>query len=177
MFTREQAAAARRLRAQGMSYQAIGDQLGMSRASASRLVNRDSSKRRPDCPECGAELVAEPRPSRRLWLCPECGHTLTRWSLLTPEQKAASNVAAMASGRRLRERQRAIINEAKRGPCADCGQSYPPWAMHFHHLRDKVFTIGDVAHTTCSETRLRAEIAKCVVLCGGCHPKRHAVTA
>lgn len=77
--------------------------------------------------------------------------------------------ARIALSQRKAERNRAIVHEAKSVPCAECGVSYPPYVMDFHHTdpttKDK--TVGTML--TYSEARLRAEIAKCVVVCANCH--------
>lgn len=65
---------------------------------------------------------------------------------------------------------RRIANESKSGPCADCDHTYPPIAMDFDHRPGEV-RIADVARLTQtgSEAKLRAEIAKCDVVCANCH--------
>lgn len=69
----------------------------------------------------------------------------------------------------------AIMDEAKSAPCIDCGESYAPAVMDFHH-RDPTTKHSSLALMRgYSETRLREEIAKCDVLCANCHRRRHAV--
>lgn len=70
---------------------------------------------------------------------------------------------------------RQIIAAAKNVPCADCGNIFPPRRMHFHHLRDKTFNIGGRLHYTAE--KIKAEIAKCIVLCISCHARRHKLAA
>lgn len=66
---------------------------------------------------------------------------------------------------------RKIVNEAKDKPCTDCGHKYPPYVMDFDHTSDdKEFTIGAVPCV--SPEVLRAEIAKCDVVCANCHRER-----
>lgn len=62
-----------------------------------------------------------------------------------------------------------VILAAKDRPCADCGQEYPSYVMDFHHRdpKTKSFDVSK-AHTR-SLKSLRAEIAKCDVLCANCH--------
>lgn len=67
-----------------------------------------------------------------------------------------------------REKIRAIIEQAKDKPCADCGKKFPAFAMDFDHLGDKEFTIGRDKYSR-SEEKLLAEIAKCDVVCALCH--------
>ena len=61
-----------------------------------------------------------------------------------------------------------IIDEAKGSVCQRCGGEFPSYVLEFHHqvAADKEFPISAFRH---SETKLRAEIAKCDVLCANCH--------
>lgn len=70
-----------------------------------------------------------------------------------------------------------IINEAKSVPCTDCHRSYPPYVMDFDHLdpNEKEFNISAIRSNVYSIkglTRLKAEIAKCEVVCANCHRER-----
>lgn len=75
-----------------------------------------------------------------------------------------SNAAAMLA-------RRGMIAELKSVPCADCGQTYPPYVMDFDHLGDK---LGDIANNLkrWSNKKLLAEVAKCEVVCSNCHRAR-----
>jgi transposase-like protein/5-methylcytosine-specific restriction endonuclease McrA len=70
---------------------------------------------------------------------------------------------------RRRARIRAEVIADAGGCCAICGYSRNPAALQFHHLdpATKEFTLrnGD----TRSLERMRAEAAKCVLLCANCH--------
>jgi 5-methylcytosine-specific restriction endonuclease McrA len=61
-----------------------------------------------------------------------------------------------------------VIAEAG-GCCAICGYARNPAALQFHHIdpATKEFTLGK-GHTRSLE-RMRAEAAKCVLLCANCH--------
>ena len=80
--------------------------------------------------------------------------------------------------RRRVEQLLAIVAEAKDKPCADCGVSYPKQVMDFDHRpdtpRNGAHPISYMVHQTPSDERLRAEIAKCDVVCANCHRLRHA---
>ncbi len=67
-------------------------------------------------------------------------------------------------------KRRAIIDELKSKPCADCQETYPPYCMDFDHLGDKEFNIG--SGNKISITALMAEIEKCEVVCANCHRMR-----
>ena len=70
-----------------------------------------------------------------------------------------------------RNKHQQIVNEARSSPCMDCGVSYPPYVMDFDHVRGrKMFQIGGSMHL--ATARIRAEIAKCDVVCSNCHRKR-----
>lgn len=73
-----------------------------------------------------------------------------------------------------RARGKEIIAAAKYDvPCADCGRTFPPCAMDFHH-KDPTEKSGQISNiATWSEERIRAELAKCELLCAVCHRIRH----
>lgn len=66
-----------------------------------------------------------------------------------------------------------LVDEAKNMPCMNCGISFPAYVMDLHH-RDpatKLFVLNQYdAHGI---PAVRAEIAKCDVLCACCHRTRH----
>lgn len=64
------------------------------------------------------------------------------------------------------------MHSFKNKPCRDCGKKYPPWVMHFDHVRGK--KIGDVAKLARNNSRkaIRKEISKCEVVCANCHAER-----
>jgi hypothetical protein len=71
--------------------------------------------------------------------------------------------------RRRRKVKQILIVEAG-GECVVCGYSRHPAALQFHHLdpSTKSFGLG-VRGITRSLASLRAEAAKCVLLCANCH--------
>ena len=74
--------------------------------------------------------------------------------------------------RRRRERTKAVVVAAKTKACADCGLFYGSKHMEFDHRpgERKRFAVGDGKWR--SVKRTKAEIAKCDVVCCGCHEKR-----
>jgi 5-methylcytosine-specific restriction endonuclease McrA len=62
-----------------------------------------------------------------------------------------------------------LVDEAG-GCCAVCGYDRYVGALHFHHLdpAQKSFQLG-VAGLTRSLAAMRAEAAKCALLCSNCH--------
>ena len=70
-----------------------------------------------------------------------------------------------------RERSRQIMLEAKRDGCIVCGEKEVS-CLDFHHLHSKDMLVSQMLAR--SDEKLKAEIAKCVVLCANCHRKHHA---
>lgn len=58
------------------------------------------------------------------------------------------------------------------GSCYDCGETYPPYVMDFHHEGDKE---GNPSHFLGRRSLQAAipELEKCVLLCANCHRRRH----
>lgn len=74
-----------------------------------------------------------------------------------------------------KENLKAILREAKAKPCADCGQSYPPYVMDFDHREgeEKLFNVSSLNHHRWTAVnQLLAEIAKCDLVCANCHRER-----
>lgn len=55
-------------------------------------------------------------------------------------------------------------------PCSSCGES-DPRVLEFHHEGNKEAEVSRLMGRGASLDPLRAEIAKCVVLCANCHRK------
>lgn len=69
-------------------------------------------------------------------------------------------------------KQRRYMLKAKNKPCTDCGFRYKFWQMDFDHRNpeDKLFAISGSGRRDMD--RLKAEIAKCDVVCANCHRNR-----
>lgn len=81
-----------------------------------------------------------------------------------------------AAQRRYQQKRRAqrkrLVDLAKSGPCADCGNRFSPEAMDFDHVRGpKLFGIA-TGLLSKSVLQLEAEIAKCDIVCANCHRVR-----
>ena len=62
-----------------------------------------------------------------------------------------------------------MIDELKQGPCTICGGCFEPYMMHFDHI-DPSTKSGAVSDLKSREWKVvLAEIAKCQLLCIGCH--------
>ncbi len=68
-------------------------------------------------------------------------------------------------------RTRALVLEAKKDGCRLCDEK-EPCCLDFHHLHSKDFDISQMRGM--NDIKVKAEIAKCVVLCSNCHRKVHA---
>lgn len=68
---------------------------------------------------------------------------------------------------------KAYVDELKAAtPCADCGQNFPPYVMDFDHLGDKVDNVSVLLTKACGLEKIKAEIAKCEIVCANCHRER-----
>lgn len=76
-------------------------------------------------------------------------------------------------------RQRAWMSALKQGiPCTDCGQSFPPYVMHWDHLpgHEKIDEVGSMVGSRRRDVIL-AEIRKCELVCANCHVMRTVTRA
>ena len=74
-----------------------------------------------------------------------------------------------------RAKRRAYIDSFKQNPCLDCGQSYDPCVMDFHHRDgdEKSARLAIMASERYTYEAIDIEIAKCDVICANCHRLRH----
>jgi len=65
----------------------------------------------------------------------------------------------------------AFVFEHKKRPCADCQQTFDPICMDFDHRPGevKLFTLAHIHKTILNLDKVRAEIAKCDIVCSNCH--------
>jgi hypothetical protein len=73
-----------------------------------------------------------------------------------------------------REANRQLVQTLKAVPCADCGVRYPHYIMDFDHLPEfkKRKKISRMTFASYSLETIRAEAAKCDVVCANCHRER-----
>jgi hypothetical protein len=129
------------------------------------------------CEGCGAEKDETEFPWRnkakglRQNYCRECKRRYGRTWYAKNAEAHKANVAR--NNQRYMAAAIAIVVAAKSMPCADCGRTFPPIAMDFDHTGDD--KILDVSHMRNHNLdKLRAEIAKCEVVCACCHRIRTA---
>lgn len=65
-----------------------------------------------------------------------------------------------------------IIAIKKKSKCARCPES-DFRCLQFHHLRDKVAGVAEMAKVGYKIETIQKEIEKCIVLCASCHAKEH----
>jgi len=108
--------------------------------------------------------------------CPRCA-TIKSESLFFKDSTRKSGISGWCKDchtkytlNKFREK-RDYLWEVKSQPCADCGNSYHPFAMDLHHLdpNEKEFNFN----RRLSLKRVKEEVNKCVVLCAVCHRLRH----
>jgi len=76
--------------------------------------------------------------------------------------------------RKLREKYKAIIDEARNKPCIDCGIQLPKECMEFDHIKGKkLFDVGSAYCAGVGKKKILDEIAKCDIRCPNCHKLRH----
>lgn len=79
-------------------------------------------------------------------------------------------------GRRRRRQRKRDLVAAFGGACVECGYAHAIAALEFHH-RDASTKHFSIAKFNGSNVKLRAEAAKCDLLCANCHRRRHAAIA
>jgi len=86
--------------------------------------------------------------------------------------KELHNKRRYSNERTRRKGLRKLVREAKNKPCSDCGNEHPYFVMDMDHLdpRTKKFDLGNPWNHT--EEAVKAEIAKCEVVCANCHRYR-----
>ncbi len=98
-----------------------------------------------------------------------------RAAMADPVRAARVRLATRTAWRRRTAVLKGIVAEAKAAGCSQCTET-DPTCLDFHH-RDpttKSFTIGKAIQRSVRPEVLRAEIAKCDVLCSNCHLKHEA---
>jgi hypothetical protein len=125
------------------------------------------------CARCRLVLPEEAFPERKLGTGRRHGHCRACKAAYQKDWYERNKARHKANVARIRKertaRNRLIIEAAKDVPCADCAGRFPPYVMDFDHVRgEKRATIASW-YASASETSLRAEIAKCDVVCANCH--------
>jgi transposase len=152
----------------GLTIEKIAQSLGVSDSTVKKWLKRHDLRTR------GAQrrvvldqLRDEGKEDTQL----ECRkHGLTRHVSVASERRLrCATCRAEAVSRRRRKVKEILVAEAG-GKCTLCGYARHSAALQFHHLdpATKSFGLGVRGITRSIET-LRAEAAKCVLLCANCH--------
>lgn len=73
----------------------------------------------------------------------------------------------------VRRKAREYIAELKRNAvCADCNGKFPTCVYHFDHVPGRGPKLFNIAGCDVSIARLKAEVAKCDIVCANCHAIR-----
>ncbi len=65
-----------------------------------------------------------------------------------------------------------LVSSAKAAPCADCSIQYASHVMQFDHVRGvKLFNVSKSWRSKSFDS-VKAEIAKCEIVCANCHADR-----
>ena len=120
---------------------------GLQTTSTARRAPRSLQERVADCPRHGA--TAHVLRTDGLWRCARC---------------------SSESVTRRRQRAKRLLVEEAGGCCSQCGYDRCVRALHFHHVdpASKRFALGGRGLARAID-ELRAEAAKCVLLCSNCH--------
>lgn len=115
------------------------------------------------CLKCGTDISDKKETARY------CSERCSRRAHEKRRRKKSNATLA-----RRMERQRAYVHSLKQAPCVDCGGKFPPICMDFDH-RDptkKKWGVGNMINI--SMERIKAEAAKCDLVCANCHRIRTA---
>ena len=55
------------------------------------------------------------------------------------------------------------------GGCSRCGYNKSPYALEFHHIKDKEQDIASMLKQGLSIGNITEELSKCILLCANCH--------
>ncbi len=127
----------------------------------------DRTAMQKTCSTC-KELPAQGRAG----LCKPCKKEYNREWYKKNKGKHLLNVSA--NNRAYREQFDTIVQAAKSVPCKDCRESHPYYVMDFGHLpgSEKSWDVSRMRSYWIDLDVVRAEIAKCEVVCANCHRKR-----
>ena len=97
-----------------------------------------------------------------------------KWNNAHKDERKLTTLAYQEIARATRKRRVDFILAQKSGKvCAICGES-DTTKLIFHHVNPatKCFTLGEGGRQV-TEHAILEEIAKCIILCRGCHTRHH----
>jgi transposase len=156
---------------EGLSTREMADRLNLSQSTVRHwLKKHDLRTHRARRPDSGGVRAIDA--DRRFQECAR--HGTTEFWLEGRGIYRCLRCRSEAVARRRRRLKEILVEEAG-GSCSICGYDRYVGALQFHH-RDgavKAFGLGDRGLTR-SLAAVRAEAAKCVLLCGNCHSEVEA---
>lgn len=98
-------------------------------------------------------------------------HGLTEYSIGNRPRCRKCIVIAVTKRRQALKR---MAVEYKGGKCSECGYNKSMAALQFHHIDPSIkqFNIS-LSGSTKSWSKIRNELAKCILLCANCHFEKH----
>ena len=94
-----------------------------------------------------------------------------KWYKAQPSNKATAKQLMAVWRKQKLDEKREFLRQAKLVPCADCGQTHPPYVMDFDHARGaKVGKMSELIGR--SWKTFLDEFEKCDVVCANCHKTR-----
>ena len=129
------------------------------------------------CPKCKIEKSLDAFPKNKARkdgvgsYCLECTKEYSKQPERAKENKKYQKSYRRARRDNLREWLDSYKSELS---CEECGENHPA-CLEFHHVDPdtKVDHISRMIRDRCNIDQLKAEIAKCKVLCANCHRKEH----
>lgn len=143
----------------------LGDEFGVTHVTIRKWMadygiraSQPRSAKRPitePCP-CGAVAVSRFR-GQDPALCSRC----------------YMRTVAASTDTNTRRVTREYIYAVKRdSACTDCGGNFPTCCMHFDHVPERGQKLFNIGAATCGIEAVKAEIAKCDIVCANCHAIR-----
>ena len=181
-----------RLHDDGLGWNALRDRLGVAHSALAKAAKRGDFTSRSHREAALRRYVPPPEAALGLKKCSACAIVLPfskfRRLIKSPDGHSGrcSDCAKaycrshyrnnrddyLARVMADKEARRQEVRRAKDRPCADCGGRFHFSAMDFDHLpgQTKLLSIGSGLAT--GNRKLRAEMAKCEVVCANCHRVR-----
>jgi transposase len=159
--------------AEGLTIERIAQRLGVGDGTARRWLQRHGLRTRAGERRVNRANAAERGEREFEAVCVK--HGRTRHVMVKSEQRTRCAKCRSEAVSKRRRRVKALLVEEAGGRCVLCGYDQHLAALQFHHLdpTEKSFSLG-VRGITRSLALLRAEAAKCVLLCANCHAEVEA---
>jgi hypothetical protein len=106
--------------------------------------------------------------------CKECNKTALKKHYLANKDYYRSRNSKSKGGSRVAELREFLSAYKRSNPCTDCGKYFHPVCMDFDHLdaKSKITEISRLRAGNYSLATIKAEMAKCELVCACCHRLR-----